>query len=91
VFYSTCPAFPPKDFVGELFDFAAEGAYFFPVAGLFWLTGGTPPFCGSIPVFAPKSSINSCSFSSRLLFQTITTESAPPVVKKSPQGEKATD
>jgi hypothetical protein len=55
------------------------------------LTGGTPPFYGSIPVFAPKSSINSCSTSSRLLFHTITTESAPPVVKKSPQGENATD
>jgi len=55
------------------------------------LTGGTPPFYGSIPVFAPKSSINSCSTSSRLLFQTITTESAPAVVKKSPHGEKATD
>jgi len=40
---------------------------------------------------APKSSINSYSTSSRLLFQTITTESDPPVVKKSPHGEKATD
>ena len=34
-FYSPCPAFAPKDLVGEVFDFAAEGAYFFPVAGLF--------------------------------------------------------
>jgi len=52
---------------------------------------GTPTFYGSIPVLAPKSSINSYSTSSRLLFQTITTESDPPVVKKSPHGEKATD
>jgi hypothetical protein len=33
------------------------------------------------PVFAPKSSMNSWSFSSKLLFQTMTTLSLPPVVK----------
>ena len=41
---------------------------------------GTPPECFESG-FAPKSSINSCSFSSRFDFQTMTTESAPPVVK----------
>ena len=65
--------------------FIFEVAVFFG-AGLLCETGGT-----ASPVLAPKSSMNSYSCSSRLLFQTMTTESLPPVVKKSPHGEKAAE